>query len=101
MTYPEDFTLEQQAILIVAEEEGFVVNIIGEYGARLAWAETGNTRTPSKLSEEAKRHLIPRFKRIVVDLVRKGAIEVCEPVNGGWTNARSLSSEEVEAALDD
>jgi hypothetical protein len=71
-------TPEQYAVMITAHEEGMLISVLDAWRARIRWAETGTTRTPSDLTDDMKRDLVPRFAPIVADLVDRDIIEVAE-----------------------
>ena len=101
MPFPAGFTPEQNAVMIITVEEGYLNEVITHYGARLRWAETGSTRNPCALDEEQQRALIPVFTAVVTDLIERDLIEIREPVNGVWDDAPPLTPTEVEAVLAD
>jgi hypothetical protein len=86
MSLRKPLSLEQYAVMIVAEEEGYLYNVLDEYGMRLRWAKSADTRLPSDLDDDDKLALVPRFGEVLDDLVGRGWIEVYEPsavgVNG-------------------
>jgi hypothetical protein len=75
----DELTLEQQAVMVNAVEEAFLVSVMDSWRARQRWAETGSTQTPSDLDDEAKRQLIPRFTDVVIDLIDRDWLRITEP----------------------
>jgi hypothetical protein len=79
--------------MVVAEEEGYLDDILGEYGMRLRWAKTADTSLPNNLDPDSMSRLIPRFSSVVADLVSRGLIEVWKDEVGGTSVAGSELSE--------
>jgi hypothetical protein len=78
----DDLTSEQYAIMINAEEEAHLVDVMDEWRARTRCAETGSTWTPSDLTDADKRQLLPRFAQAVMELVSHGWLTIREDDNG-------------------
>src|SRR5690349_17242717 len=93
----DELTPEQYAVMLTAHEEAFVIHVMDGWRARVRWAETGTTRTPSDLDDEAKRRLIPRFTEVITDLVARGWLEVIDHEHP----EHPMSNGELEIALAD
>jgi len=93
-------TLDQQAVMVNAVEEGFLIDVLDEWRARILWAETGSTLTGSDLDDSAKRQLIPRFARVVAELVGCRWIELNQ-LRDGAPELVLLSGPVLQAVLDD
>jgi hypothetical protein len=65
--------------MITAADDGRLIDVMDSWRARQRWAETGNTRTPSDLDDTAKKHLVARFRDVVLGLVDRGWLELQEP----------------------
>lgn len=94
MSLRDSMTAEQSAVMIIATEEAYLVNVMDEWRARQRWAESGRTLTPSDLTDDEKRQLIPSFAEVVLDLVNRGWLSVEE-------SAQPLAGNELHAALHD
>jgi hypothetical protein len=92
-------TDEQYAIIITAEEEAAVNDILDEFRARQRWAETGSKLTPSDLDIDAKRALIPHFSQVLADMVARDWIDLFR----GFATIGSvkLTPDEAIAAIND
>jgi hypothetical protein len=93
-------TSEQQAVMVNAVEESFLIYVLDEWRARTLWAETGSTLTPSDLDDDAKRRLVPRFALVVADLVTRGWVQLSE-LRDGTSGPVPLSGPGLRAVLDD
>ena len=71
-------TPEQYAVVLTAHEEGMLIHVLDGWRARQRWFETGTTLTPSDLTDDDKRALIPRFLPIVSGLKADGWIVLRE-----------------------
>jgi hypothetical protein len=92
-------TEEQFAVIITAYDEAAMMHIMDEFRARQRWAETGATTTPSDLDIDAKRAMIPRFARILADMVARGWVDLFRghPAKG----SAPLTADEVAAVIDE
>ena len=100
MTAWSQLTPEQQAVMVNAVEESFLIYVLDEWRARTVWAETGSTLTPSDLDDAAKRQLISRFALVVAGLITRGWIELSE-LRDGASEPVPLSGPALRAVLDD
>jgi hypothetical protein len=96
----DDLTLEQYAVMITACEEAYLVDVLGEYGMRLEWAKTADTRRSSNLDDEAKRRLIAHFANVVTDMIAQNWVEIREPTFD-WDDAEPMTPEQIHSALHD
>lgn len=101
MSIWDDLDLEQYAIMVIAKEEGYLNDVIGEYGMRLRWAKTGDVRLTSNLNEGAKRALIPKFSRAVAHLLLQGFIEVSGLEGLDQNDLLLMDEDAIVAALSD
>jgi hypothetical protein len=91
----DSLTPEQFAVMVVAYEEGYLVNVMDEWRARQHWAESGSARlVGAGLSDTDKERLIGHFAGVVADLLARMWIEVEE-------DEQPLSGDALWAALGD
>jgi hypothetical protein len=97
----DELTLEQYAVLAVGERDGYLDEVLDEYGTRLRWAVTGDPTQHSGLDDPARTALTSRFAPVVVDLVLRGWIEAREAYSGRWHDTSAMSDDDLAVALDD
>jgi hypothetical protein len=86
--------------MITAHEEGQLIHVLDAWRARIRWAETGTTLTPSDLTDDMKRELLPTFAPIVAYLVGRGVLMVKEYVED-QDRFEVLAGERLRVALRD
>jgi hypothetical protein len=92
----------QYALLLRAHDEGFLFQVMSDWRARQRWFETGSTMTPSDLTDDDKRELIPQFAEIVSDAVDRRLIELHEYEDEAKGEpAGSLGGVDLQAVLAD
>ena len=97
----DELTLEQYAVLAVGERDGYLDEVLDEYGKRLRWAVTGDPTQHSGLDDPARIALTARFAPLFVDLVARGWIETREAHSGRWHDTSAMSEDDLAVALDD
>ena len=95
----DELTDEQFAVIVIAEEEGPVAHVLDEYRARQRWAETGSTLTPSDLDDAAKLALIPRFARVLTEMIARGWIDLWWGLP--WPQGSTVPADQSAAVLND
>ncbi|MEZ0113230.1 hypothetical protein ABH920_007260 [Catenulispora sp. EB89] len=91
----------EDVIMYVAMTQGYLNEAITHYGARISWAEAGNTHIGNRLTFEQMQALVPQFAASAADLINRDMIEVREPLDGNWDDAPQLSRAEIDAVLAD
>ncbi|MFC4109834.1 hypothetical protein ACFOX0_28375 [Micromonospora zhanjiangensis] len=97
----DELTLEEYAMLAVGERDGYLDEVLDEYGRRLRWALTGDPAQPSRLDEPARIALIARFVPVLVGLVGRNWIETRETYSGRWHDTSAMSADDLTIALRD
>lgn len=93
-----DMTAEERTVMITAVEESYLSGVIGDF---LGHAERHGAVWNFSGDADAIRALIPRFARVVRDMIARDLVEIREPADDAWDNAPSLSMSEVDAVLSD
>ena len=91
----------EDVLMYVAMTQGHLNEAITEYGARMRWAEAGNTLVPNTLDDVQMRALIPQFAAVAADLIKRDMIEIREPDDGTWDNAPRLAPAQIDDILAD
>ena len=91
----------EDVLMYVAMTQGYLNEAITEYGARMRWAEAGNTLVSNALDDEQMRALIPKFAAVAADLIKRDMIEIREPDDGAWDSAPRLAPAQIDLILAD
>lgn len=95
----EELTLEQYAVIVVARESGHLDDLPDEYGKRLRWAMTGDTRHVLALPEDGRERLVGRLAGAVVDLAERGWVEARSTMSARWQDTSAMSEDDLAVAL--
>jgi hypothetical protein len=97
----DELTLEQYAVIAVGERDGYLDEVLDEYGKRLRWALTGDPTQRSRLDDPTRIALTHRFAPVLVDLVGRGWVEAREAYSGRWHDTSAMSEDDLVVALAD
>ena len=89
---------EEYWVMINTIEEAYLNVVISDF---LGHSERCGTVWIPGTDEEAIRELIPRFRRVVRELIDRDLVEIREPCNAIWEDAPELTYDEVDEVLAD
>ncbi|EWM15502.1 hypothetical protein [Kutzneria sp. 744] len=98
MSFWEELGPEEYWVMINTIEEAYLNGVISDF---LGHSERGGTVWIPGADEEAIRALIPRFRRVVRDLIDRDLVEIREPCNAIFDEAPELDDHEVDEVLAD
>ncbi|WP_433049388.1 hypothetical protein [Dactylosporangium sp. CS-033363] len=101
MTMWQKLSPEQYAVMINAYENGYLNGVITDYDARRRRELLGDPQASSNLDDDGMRRLIPRFARVVADMIERGWIEIREPHDGRWDSGEPMSPAKIRQTLKD
>ena len=98
MTIWEQLSPEERCVLINAVEEAYLNGVIADF---LGQAQRGGAVWLFSTDESAIRALIPRFAKVVSEMIRKDLVEIREPRDAIWDHAPAMTEAQIREALDD
>jgi hypothetical protein len=98
VSFWEELGPEEYWVMINTIEEAYLNGVIPDY---LGHSERCGTVWIPGTDEEAIRRLIPRFRRVVRDLIDRDLVEIREPCNAIFDDAPELDDRQVDEALAD
>jgi hypothetical protein len=94
----EQLSPEERCVLLNAVEEAYLNGVIADF---LGQARRGGAVWLFSNDEAAIRALIPKFARVVAEMIRRGLVEIREPHDAVWDHAPVMTEAQISEALDD